>query len=89
MIKIFEFIPKAFAWIQIAIFPSLLGIGLGAAIYLYHPGELTLVVASTICFFGIAVGIIWATRIHRQRGAVAFMARVIATPELDKPSNNP
>ncbi|RYE55950.1 MAG: hypothetical protein EOP48_09090 [Sphingobacteriales bacterium] len=88
MIKVLEFIPKAIAWLQIATPSSLLGIGLGAAIYFYQPSWLTLTVAIFLCTIGIAAGAIWATKVHRRRGTVDFMSRVIATPELDSSSDN-
>lgn len=88
MIKVLEFITKTIAWIQIAASPSLLGVGLGAAIYFCHPGRLTLIAGSVFCIIGVVTGTIWATKVHRRKGTVEFMARVIATPELDNSSGN-
>lgn len=88
MIKIIKLITKTVAWLQIAVSPSLLGIGLGAAIYIYHPGRVTLIAASIFCIIGVVTGTIWATKVHRGKGTVEFMARVIATPELDNSSGN-
>lgn len=88
MIKVLALIPKVIAWLQIAAPSSLLGIGIGAAIYIYQPNRLTLTVAIILCTVGIAAGAIWATKVHRWGGTVDFMSRVIATPELDSSSDN-
>jgi VanZ family protein len=88
MIKVIKLITNTVAWLQIAVSPSLLGGGLGAAIYFYHPGRLTLIAASVFCIIGFVTGTIWATKVHRRKGTVEFMARVIATPELNDSSGN-
>jgi hypothetical protein len=73
--KIIAYILEIFAWLSIAISPSILGCGLGALCYFSNPGTLSLVFAVLLGLIGIVLGIVWATRISRTRGALRFMTR--------------
>ena len=71
------------AWLQIAASPVLIGAGIGAVFYLYHPSTVRLVIAILLFAAGLIIGIRWANKVMKKRGAVNFMSKVMATPELD------
>jgi disulfide bond formation protein DsbB len=84
MFKILESIPKIFAWLQIAVSPLVIAIIIGGIIYLYKPNNFTLIIAIVITIIGLAIGIIWASRVWKKKGTVEYMAKLLSTPKLDK-----
>lgn len=84
MFRFFERITEFIGWLQIAAAPSLIGTGVGAAMYFAHTTLIRLVIGGVIAVAGIVIGCVWATRVMKSRnGTVWFMSRIIATPELD------
>jgi hypothetical protein len=84
MFKILEFIPKAIAWLQIALSPTLIGGIAGFIIYKYRDDIYGAVIGIVLASLGIIIGVVWATRVWKKRGTVELMSRIMATPELDK-----
>lgn len=83
MNKLFHAIIELWAWFQIVLSPLVIGAGIGTVLYFTNPGMITLISGIAIAALGLVIGVIWATRVRRKQGAVWFMSRVMATPELD------
>lgn len=79
---------ESLGWLRIAASPAIIGLVAAALIYFPAPSDTRLVVAFIVAGLGIFAGIVWATRIWKKRGTVDFLARVMATPELDKPETS-
>lgn len=78
-------IPEILAYLQIVASPLLAGCIAGALIYFYEPGTTRLILALLVVAIGLTAGIIWANRKRRSPGgATGFMARVMASPDLDR-----
>ena len=74
---------KAFAWLQIAIAPAIVGIGVGIFVWSRLANLWGIVIGSTVAVSSIIGGIMWANKMSRKNGSIQFMAKVSATPELD------
>jgi hypothetical protein len=88
MSKIFEKITEVIAWFQIALSPTLAGLILGGLVYLAQPNKLGLTLGISLAFIGVLIGVIWATKVWNKTGTSTFMARIHATPELNKPEKS-
>lgn len=75
---------EIYGWMQIAFSPTLIGIGAGIWIYLSHPATWSLIIAILVAIVGLAIGIIWATRVWKTKGTIWFTSRIMASKELDK-----
>jgi hypothetical protein len=84
MNKIFTFILEALAYMQIIASFFIISLGVGAGLYFYFPNVFTLVLAFLLPIVGLSFGLWFANKQSKADGAVAFMARVDATPDLDK-----
>lgn len=84
MHRFFEYITEVIGWLRIMASPLLIGIGLGAFIYLSNPTHTRLILAVIVACIGFIVGAIWATKIWKSKnGTMWFVSRTMATPELD------
>ncbi len=83
----FNRISEIIGWLQIAISPTLIGLGIGVFIYFSAPSDTTLVLGILILCLGFLVGAIWATKIWKSKGTVWFMSRTGATQEPDEPED--
>lgn len=83
MFKALETISEVIGWLQIAISPTLIGLGIGAPIYYSHPSTPRLITGIAILILGIVIGAVMATKAWRKKGTVHLLSRVSATPELD------
>jgi hypothetical protein len=79
----FELFTEIMGWLQIAASPFLIGLALGAIVYLLKPESLTLWIGIAISLAGLIFGIIWATRVWKKKGTIYYVSRVMATPEFD------
>jgi hypothetical protein len=81
-------IVEFFFFIQVVLSATAGGGILGGILYLVTGKQFTF---TWICGLGLGfiAGIIWATRIRKKQPVSSFMARVIATPELDKQDDEP
>ena len=84
MEKIFYFFIELLGWVLIAACPTFIGAIISAIIYFNMLNMLGVVLASIILFFGLLLGIIWATLVWKREGTNHFLSRIIATPDLDK-----
>jgi hypothetical protein len=82
--RVFELITESIGWLQIVLFPLLIGLILGAIIYFSNPTMIRLVLGIIVTTAGLIIGIIWATKQWKGKGTIWFMSRIMATPELDK-----
>jgi len=82
--SLIEILIESISWIQIMISPFLIGLIIGAIIYLSNPVKRNFIIALLIAILGLSIGIIWATKVTKRRGATNFMSGTMATPELDK-----
>lgn len=83
MIRFLKYFTELIAGIQIAASPFLVGLGIGVMLYAFFPTTFALVTGSIIAGASLVIGIRWAMRVHKHKGTVNFMSRVMATPELD------
>jgi hypothetical protein len=89
MLKLIAYLIEVAGWIRIAAAPFLIALGIGAYIYTSDPGRFTLAYAIGVVLLGLTVGVLWATRVWKKTGTTEFLSRVDATPELNKPQENP
>ncbi len=82
--KVLEFLIDVFSWLKIVASPFLIAAIIAITIYLNVAGILGLVLSVSMLLVGIVVGVILATRIWKTQGTTTFLARIHATPELDK-----
>lgn len=82
--KIIAFLIEVFSWLKIVASPVLISAIVAGFIYLYLPGNLGLLFSSGILLLGLIAGIVWATRVWKNQGTTNYLARIYATPELDK-----
>jgi hypothetical protein len=75
LMKIIAYILEIFAWLRIALSPTILGCILGLLIYNESPTKLGLVFALVVASIGAALGIVWATRVSIKKGALKFITR--------------
>ena len=83
--RVFEFITEGIGWLQIVASPLLIGLVIGAIIYLTEPNTTRLIIGVIVATAGLVIGMIWATKQWKGKGTIWFMSRIMATPELDKP----
>lgn len=86
--RFLRLIPEFIAWLQIGASPLLIGLILGSLIYFSAPSANRLIIGISVAVIGLIVGIIWASKQWKGKGAVWFMSRIIATPELDNPDGD-
>ncbi len=82
--KIIAFLIEVFSWLKIVVSPLLIAAIIAIIIYLNVPEILGLILSISILLLGLIVGVIWATRVWKNQGTTTFLARIYATPELDK-----
>ncbi len=82
--KVFEIIIEFLGWLQIVASPLLIGLVIGSAIYFPNPSFTRLILGIIVAAIGLIVGIIWATRQWKGKGTIAFLSRIMGTPEFDK-----
>ncbi len=86
--KILDFIMEILGWLQIVASPFLIGLILGAIVYLPSPSILRLIIGISITILGLIIGIYWANSQWKGKGTTWFMSRTMATPDLDKQENS-
>lgn len=85
MTKFFEKITELIGWLQIAASPFLVGLIIGAVVYLSNQTRGNLMIGIVIALIGLVIGIILANRVYKsKKGTVWFLSRTIATPEPDR-----
>ncbi len=82
--KVLAFLIDVCSWLKIIASPFLIAVVIAIIIYLNVSGTLGLVLSVSMPLVGLVVGVILATRIWEKQGTTAFLARIHATPELDK-----
>ena len=82
--KVLAFLIDICSWLKIIASPFLIAVVRAIIIYLYVSGTLGLVLSVSMLLFGLVVGVILALRIWEKQGTTTFLARIHATPELDK-----
>ncbi len=84
MSKFFRFFIEGIAWLQIVGSPLIIGLAIGALVYLSTPNTTGLIIGISIACIGLIIGVLWATKVWQTKGTVWFMSRVMASPDLDK-----
>ena len=82
--KAIDLLVKIIAWLQIVASPLIAGLLIAVIVYANIPGTLGLILALLLSASGLIGGIVFATRTWKKKGAVEFISRVSATPELDE-----
>lgn len=73
------------AWIKIFISPTLVGLIIGAYLWLSNENNYLMQIAALgVVALGIAGGIIWAERVSKKQGTQEFVSTIYRTPELEK-----
>jgi hypothetical protein len=88
MMNLIEKILAAFAWLQIFISPFLIGAILSVITWLGLNNIWGHILAISLAIAGIFAGIKLAESARKNKGAIEFMSRISATPELDKKENS-
>lgn len=74
--KLIKIIPEIIGWLQIAIGVTLLAGLIAFLTYLKWSNETGKIVAIIITSIGFIFGVIWATRIWKKYGTVAWLSRI-------------
>lgn len=85
-----KFLGKAIEWmfmIRIALSPILLCGLIAAYLYVTAQTDIQIYTACAVAVSGIVLGVWLVIRVKRKNTATEFMARIIATPDLDKKEN--
>jgi hypothetical protein len=77
--KLIETILEIIGWIQIAIGVTLLAGLVAFVTYLKWSNETGKIVAIVIISIGFIIGAIWATRIWKKHGTIAWLSRIRRT----------
>ena len=80
---VFNLFLNVFGFIQIAVSPLLIGLTIGFAVYVSKPNDVRLFIAIFIAFFGLLVGILWATKISRKKRILDYTSTA-KSPDFDK-----
>ena len=88
MQKIFGTLVEIVGWIQIVLSPTLIGIGIGFAVYYNFPNLNGMIIGISIAIIGTILGMIWATKKYKTTGTMDFLSRISSTPDLDKMIRN-
>ena len=76
MQRIFEIVLEIIGWLQLVMAPTL-GTGIIALIvYVKINNETGKVIAIIILSLGFLFGVIWATRIWKKHGTIAWLSRI-------------
>ncbi|OYU95461.1 MAG: hypothetical protein CFE21_09975 [Bacteroidetes bacterium B1(2017)] len=85
--KLISTLFELIGWVRIVLSPLIMGVVAGGVIYINWPTPVGFVIGLLVAVLGLVLGIIWATRVYKKQGTISFLARIMATPELeDKPS---
>jgi len=74
--KLFEIILEIFGWLQIVIGVTLIAGLIAFVTYLKWSNETGKVTAIIILSIGFILGAIWATRIWKKHGTIAWLSRI-------------
>lgn len=85
--RFLELLIESIAWLQIVASPLLIGVIIGAFIYFSKPTMNRLVISIIIALIGLVIGVVWATKKWRGKGALQFISQVIASSDLDNINN--
>lgn len=80
----FERITSLFAWVQIMVSPSLIGVVSGGFLALYFKSTWGWIAGGILAIAGILIGIAFAEKARKGKGTVDFVARIRRNPELDE-----
>lgn len=83
MYRVLEFISELIGWLLIVASPLLLGLVIGAFIYLPNPNIVRLIIGLSMALIGFVAGAIWATKIWKTKGTIWYLSQIMSTPELD------
>ncbi len=79
----FDLIAEVWGWLQIVASPLIVGVIVGAIIYLSNPTSARLALAIIVGLAGLIIGILFANKVWKKHGTLYFISRVMATPELE------
>ena len=65
-----------FAWLQIMVSPSLVGVIVGGLAWLGLKGVPGIVVGSACAALGVGLGIWWAEKARKGKGTIEFVSRI-------------
>lgn len=84
MFRLFEWIIEAIGWFRIFLSPFLIGLAIGATIYLSNPTATKFAIALSLFALGVIIGVLWASKIwNKKEGTMWFLSKVMASPDLD------
>lgn len=88
MHKIFQIITEVFGWLQIALSPTLIGIGMGLGIYYFFPNLIGVLIGIMVALIGLIIGFKWAMHKYKKTGTIHFLSSLKNMQELSKGQNN-
>lgn len=88
MSHFFDTLAEVIGWIKIAISPLLIGMAIGAGVYLYSPTPVGIIIGKYCIAIGLIAGILWATHIWHTVGTTLFWGRLFSTSESHSKKTN-
>ena len=77
-------IVNIFAWMQIIASPVLLAFLISAIIYIPNPTNERMYISIGLIAFALILGILYANKIWKAKGTMAFLSQISATPDIDE-----
>jgi hypothetical protein len=77
MQRLFAFLIELAYWLAIAASPSLIGLAMSAALFVYR-----IPVWPAPIIVGVIAGVVWAEWARRHYGCSNYIAQILATPDL-------
>ncbi len=84
----FDRVIEVFAWLRIAVAPTLGGALIGVILYFAVGGQLGIVFCALCVALGVVLGVGFAEWARRKHGTLNFISKVNASPDLDKLSRD-
>jgi hypothetical protein len=82
MTRFLEILFEIIGWIRIVISPVVIGGVTGYVIYYNNPDAVGIALGIGVASLGLLIGVIWATKVWRKHGTMAFLSRVDASPDI-------
>jgi len=59
------------------------GLAIGFGIYTSNPNTTRIIIAISVAFVGLIIGVIWATKVWKKKGTMNFISKIYESPDLD------
>lgn len=82
MIKFYASFVHVWSWLKVAVSPMCGGMLLAGLVCIARD-QVSLPLIVIMGSIGLVIGVIWAERIRKKKGLIAFHGRLIGHPEID------